>query len=76
LTLPGGGAGEISSEDLAAFGRRLQAFAADRSPHERSILEWLLVQAMDPLERRRYLGSQVVLSDDEEALLRTLESET
>jgi hypothetical protein len=66
---------DISPEEIDAFGRRLQAFAAELSPRERSMLESLLVHAMDPLERRRQFGSEVVLSAEEEDLLGTLESD-
>jgi hypothetical protein len=59
-------------EMVAAFCRKLDAFAEQLSDQERLALGGLVFRAMGPLDRFRLANSSDVLTDEEKRVLRSL----
>ena len=64
---------EASHDDAAALTARLTQLDDELTERERRVLRTLLVSAMDPLDRRRHLGSG--FDDDQHSVLDRLEAE-
>ena len=62
-------------QTVAAFGARLEAYAATLPEREHQMLQILILRAMDPVERMRWRDLEALLSDREEAVLRALAEE-
>ncbi|MDZ7679427.1 MAG: hypothetical protein U5K29_12865 [Acidimicrobiales bacterium] len=65
--------GPATDEDVAALATRLAELDEELSDTERRLLRAVLVSAMDPLDRRRHLGSG--FDDDQRSVLDRLEAE-
>ena len=63
--------GHSSPEDALALIEGLQAFDADLTPREQSLLRSLLMSTLDPVERQRLVGQN--FSDDQLEILHKLE---
>jgi len=68
-------ADRCDSTAVASFAVNMEAFAATCDDRQRRILAALVLAAMDPVERMRWLAPPGVLTDREDAFLRVLESE-
>ncbi|MFP4511364.1 MAG: hypothetical protein ACLFRV_00290 [Acidimicrobiales bacterium] len=62
-----------TDEDVAALAARLAELDEELPDTERRLLRAVLVSAMDPLDRRRHLGSG--FDDDQRSVLDRLEAE-
>jgi uncharacterized protein len=65
--------GCYSEEDIRGLAKSLSEYALGLSKRERHALYEMLLRAMEPLDRFRYLRTLDLLSPDEEAVLRSLE---
>ena len=68
--------GCYSEEDMRGLAKSLSEYALGLSERERHALYEILLRAMEPLDRFRYLKTSDLLSPDEEAVLRSLEKES
>jgi hypothetical protein len=68
--------GCYSEEDIGGLAKSLSEYALRLSEPERHALYEILLRAMEPLDRFRYLKTSDLLSPDEEAVLRSLEKES
>lgn len=63
-------------EAFASLGTKLAAFAATRDERERRMLLMLMLAAMDPVERMRWLAPPDLLTEKEESYLRDIGGES
>jgi hypothetical protein len=63
----------FSEEDVRRLAESLNEYALALPDREKRVLFEMLLQAMEPLDRFRYLSTSDLLSPDEEAVLRWLE---
>ena len=66
----------FSEDDVLNLAKSLNEYAKGLSEQEKDALMQILLNAMDPLDRFRYLRTSDLLSSDEEAVLRSLEKES
>jgi len=66
----------FSEDDVCRLAGSLNEYAQRLPEHEKHALFEMLLRAMEPLDRFRYLRSSDLLSSDEEAVLRSLEKES
>ena len=66
----------FSEDDISRLAENLNEYAKGLPEHEKNTLFEILLGAMDPLDRFRYLKTSDLLSSDEEAVLRSLENES
>lgn len=66
----------FSEDDVRHLAESLNEYAQRFPEHEKQALFEILLRAMDPLDRFRYLKTSDLLSSDEEAVLRSLEKES
>ena len=66
----------FSEDDVRCLAESLKEYAQRQPEHERQALFEILLRAMEPLDRFRYLKTSDLLSSDEEAVLRSLEKES
>jgi hypothetical protein len=66
----------FSEDDISCLAESLNEYAKGLSEHEKNTLFEILLGAMDPLDRFRYMKTSDLLSSDEEAVLRSLENES
>jgi hypothetical protein len=66
----------FSKDDVHCLAESLNEYALRLSEHEKDALFEMLLRAMEPLDRFRYLRTSDLLSSDEEAVLRSLEKES
>jgi hypothetical protein len=63
----------FSEEDMHRLAESLDEYALALPDREKRVLFEMLLQAMEPLDRFRYLSTSDLLSSEEEAVLRSLE---
>ena len=61
---------------MRCLAESLNEYALGLPEHEKRALYEMLLRAMEPLDRFRYLRTSDLLSPDEEAVLRSLEKES
>ena len=66
----------ISEDDVRHLAESLNEYAMSLPEHEKRALFQMLLRAMEPLDRFRYIRTSDLLSSDEEAVLRSLEKES
>lgn len=66
----------FSEDDVCRLAESLNGYAMRLPEHEKRALFEMLLRAMEPLDRFRYLETSDILSSDEEALLRSLVKES
>ncbi len=66
----------FSEDDVSRLAESLNEYAKGLPEHEKNALLEILLGAMDPLDRFRYLRTSDLLNSDEEAVLRSLEKES
>ncbi|MHC4309528.1 MAG: hypothetical protein ACYSX1_07320 [Planctomycetota bacterium] len=66
----------FSEDDVRRLAESLNEYALRLPEHEKQALYEMLLRAMEPLDRFRYLRTSDLLSPDEEAVLRLLEKES
>jgi hypothetical protein len=66
----------FSEDDVRRLAESLNEYAQRLPEHEKQALFEILLRAMEPLDRFRYLKTSDLLSSDEEAVLRSLEKES
>ena len=66
----------FSEDDVRRLAESLNEYAQRLPEHEKQTLFEILLRAMEPLDRFRYLKTSDLLSSDEEAVLRSLEKES
>ncbi len=66
----------FSEDDVRRLAESLNEYALKLPEHEKHALFEMLLRAMEPLDRFRYLRTSDLLSSDEEAVLRSLEKES
>ena len=66
----------FTEENMHCLADKLDDYANSLSEHEKQTLFTILLRAMEPLDRFRYLETSDFLSSDEEALLWHLERES
>ena len=66
----------FSEDDVSRLAESLNEYSKGLPEHEKNTLFEILLVAMDPLDRFRYLKTSDLLSSDEEAVLRSLENES
>jgi len=68
--------GCFDEEDMRGLAKSLKEYALALPERERYTFYEMLLRAMDPLDRFRYLKTSDFLSSDEEAVLRSLEKKS
>ena len=66
----------FSEVDVRRLAHSLNEYAQKLPEHEKQALFEMLLRAMEPLDRFRYLRTSDILSSDEEEVLRSLEKES
>lgn len=66
----------FSKDDVRHLAERLNEYAQRLSEHEKQVLFEILLRAMEPLDRFRYMKTSDLLNPDEEGILRSLEKES
>jgi hypothetical protein len=66
----------FSEDDVRCLAESLNEYAQRLPEREKHALFEMLLRAMEPLDRFRYLKTSDLLSSDEEAVLRSLEKES
>jgi len=66
----------FSEDEVRCLAESLTEYAKRLPEHEKHALFEILLRAMEPLDRFRYLKTSDILSPDEEAILHSLEMES